>query len=105
MKNSWIMNTRDYNKSRWTLHDELNFIRSLANSYRSHGKSGEEMLPSLCEDYGLDVDQCLGGYLVSLHLRKDWSGIDPDMVYLLREEAEKQLRLWRGDADINTKDR
>tara|TARA_R110002020_G_scaffold255088_2_gene468867 strand:- start:569 stop:880 length:312 start_codon:yes stop_codon:yes gene_type:complete len=93
-----------YNKSRYGLFDELNFIKALANPYRSFGKSGEQLLNSLCDDYRLDPEKCLKGYLKSMHLRKNWGGIDPDMIYMLREEAEKQLILWRNrNVDIDKK--
>jgi len=91
-------------KSRWTAYDEIRFLKSLVMPYRQQGRGFEDgLLPSLCEDYGLNPVQALRGYLKSLPLRKNWGPhIDPGEVWKFKEEAEHQLSLWKGSrADIN----
>lgn len=56
---------------RWTLHDELIFIRRLVRPYNNEGKYKSEM-PCLCDEYKLDKRQTVTGYIASLHLRKKW---------------------------------
>ena len=56
---------------RWTLHDELIFIRRLVRPYKTDGKC-RSMMPCLCDEYRLDKRQTVTGYIASLHLRKKW---------------------------------
>lgn len=99
---------RKSDKSRWTAYDEIKFLRSLVMPYRQQGRGFEDgLLPSLCEDYGLDPLRVLTGYLKSLPLRKNWGPyISPSEVWKFRKEALNQLSLWKGNhVDTDKEDR
>ena len=99
MERNRNLTIRKSDKSRWTAYDEIKFLRSLVMPYRQQGRGFEDgLLPSLCEDYGLDPLRVLTGYLKSLPLRKNWGPyISPGEVWKFKEEALNQLSLWKGN--------